>query len=228
MKCYTMINMNKNVLTKPTIFLLYGFPGSGKTHFSRQFCSSVQAAHLQDDRVRTELFETPRYDKKENSIVTHLTQYMAEEFLSAGVSVVLDVSVARARDRHFIRELARRNKSQTILIWFQMDTDSAFARISKRDRRKADDRYSPVITRPQFDELVSKMQNPSATEDYIVVSGKHTFSTQRSAVVKRLYELSLIQADHANSSMALPSMVNLVPNPAAGRVDPSRRNISIY
>jgi predicted kinase len=223
-----MYIMAKNQLTKPTVFLLYGFPGSGKTHFARQFCAEVQAAHLQDDRIRSELFESPRHDKKENSIVTHLTQYMAEEFLSAGVSVVLDVNVARARDRHFLRELARRNKAHTVLVWFQMDADSAFSRISKRDRRKADDKYSPVIDRQAFNELVSKMQNPTGTEDYIVVSGKHTFSTQRSAVIKRLYELSLIQADQAVNAMAMPSMVNLVPNPSAGRVDPSRRNISIY
>lgn len=219
--------MAKISLSRPTLFLFYGFPGSGKTHFARQFCNEIRAAHIHDDRIRGELFEAPRYDKKENNIVSHLTQYMAEEFLSSEVSVALDIDASRARDRHFLRDLARRNKAQVVLIWFQMDADSAFARIAKRDRRRSDDKFSPVVSRGDFDTMLTRMQNPAATEDYIVVSGKHTFPTQRNAVIKRLYELSLIQSDYVMANMAKPSMVNLVPNPAAGRVDPSRRNISI-
>ena len=70
------------------------------------------------------------------------------------------------------------------------------------------------------------MQNPR-NEDYLVVSGKHTFNTQRSAVVKRLYEIGLISVDSANARIIKPGLVNLVPNPTAGRVDISRRNIVI-
>ncbi|MEO8862695.1 MAG: hypothetical protein ABI354_00025, partial [Candidatus Saccharimonadales bacterium] len=57
--------------------------------------------------------------------------------------------------------------------------------------------------------------------------GKHTFKTQRSNVIKRLYDKGLLQADQATAGMAKPALVNLVPSPAAGRVDPARRNILI-
>ena len=72
------------------------------------------------------------------------------------------------------------------------------------------------------------MQNPIESENYIVISGKHTFNTQKSAVTKRLYEIGLLRADSVSTVVVKPGMVNLVPNPAAGRVDMSRRNISIY
>lgn len=219
--------MAKLVLNHPTLFLLYGFPGAGKTYFARQLCDELHAAHLQDDRIRNELFEQPRYDQQENDIVSRLMEYMAEEFLQAGLSVVLDVNAARANQRRKLRQLAARCKSHTVLVWFQLETESAFARVAKRDRRKADDKYTVPLKREAFEALIAGMQNPSSAEDYMVVSGKRTFHTQRSAVIKKLYDMGLLQADQATAGIAKPALVNLVPSPIGGRVDPSRRNIVI-
>src|ERR1700712_4285273 len=100
--------MAKIYPSKPFLLLFYGFPGAGKTYFARQFCDNVQAAHLQADRIRGELFEQPRYDKQENDVVTQLMNYMTEEFLSAGVSVAYDLNAMRAGQRKMLRELARK------------------------------------------------------------------------------------------------------------------------
>src|ERR1700759_5258870 len=91
---------------KPFLLLFYGFPGSGKTYFARQFCDNVQAAHLQADRVRGELFESPRYDKQENDVVVQLMDYMTEEFLSAGLSVAYDVNAVRLKQRRRLYDMA--------------------------------------------------------------------------------------------------------------------------
>ena len=80
--------MNKVMPAKPLLILLYGFPGSGKTYFARQLCEHLQAAHIYDDRIRHELFSKPRYDKRENTVVTQLMDYLTGEFLNAGLSVV--------------------------------------------------------------------------------------------------------------------------------------------
>lgn len=217
----------KLTLTKPTFIMLYGFPGAGKTHFARQFCESVHAAHVQGDRIRYELFEEPRYDRQENEIVSHLMGYMAEEFLRAGISVVYDMNAARLSERRMLRDIARKLKATPILIWFQIDAESSFMRLSKRDRRKTDDKYSAPITKNAFEALIGAMQNPAPTEDYIVISGKHNFHTQRSAVLKKFYDIGLINADTTSNTMVKPGLVNLIPNPAAGRVDATRRNIII-
>jgi predicted kinase len=80
--------MAKVIPSRPALIMLYGFPGSGKTYFARQFCDAIQAVHVQGDRIRAELFEQPRYDKAENAVVTQLMNYMTEEFLAAGISVL--------------------------------------------------------------------------------------------------------------------------------------------
>ncbi len=219
--------MQKLLLSQPTIFILYGFPGSGKTFFARQLCEELQAAHLQGDRVRFELFDQPRYDRRENEIVRHLMDYMTEEFIQAGVSVVYDANAIRASQRKSMRELALKNKAKSVLVWFQTDLESAYERVSGRDRRKADDKYTAELNRTQFDSITQGMQNPTRTESYIVISGKRTFQTQRSAIIKKLYDMGLLQSEQTTAGLAKPNLVNLVPNMSGGRVDPSRRNITI-
>lgn len=218
--------MSKLTLTKPLLITMYGFPGAGKTHFARELSDVLGLAHIQGDRIRYELFETPRYDKEENDIVAHIMDYMTEVLLNAGVSVVYDTHVLRLAQRRALRDMARKAHAGQALIWLQIDPDTAFARVNGRDRRKADDKYAAPLTEDQFDSLAAAMQNPK-DEDYIVISGKHTFNTQRGAVIKKFYELGYLDSNTVLNKVVKPGLVNLIPNPMAGRVDPTRRNIII-
>lgn len=205
--------------------MLYGYPGAGKTYFARQFSENVQATHLQADRIRFELFEKPVYDKQENAIVTQLMDYMTEEFLNAGLSVIYDASTVRTAQRHALRQLAVKHHAQPILVWFQMDADTAFNRNLKRDRRRVDDKYNKQLNRKEFDDVLAHMQNPSHNEDYIVASGKHLFNMQLSAAISKLRNMGVVSTDDTTIKVIKPGMVNLVPS--LGRYDNSRRNISI-
>jgi len=211
---------------KPLLILLYGFPGAGKTHFSRNMTSDLDSAHVHSDRIRHELFEEPRFDAQENGIVDHLMKYMTEEFLSAGVSVIYDTNMLRKSDRHAMREMARKKGAQTLLIWFQVDADTAFKRLGNRDRRTADDKYAAEYSKEDFRTYASRMQQPEPTENYVVVSGKHTFKSQRNTVFKKLLVEGYISSQEGQAKIGKPGMVNLVPK-NLGRVDMSRRNISI-
>lgn len=211
---------------KPFLLLFYGYPGAGKTYFARQFCDNVQAAHLQSDRIRGELFEAPRYDKQENDIVAQLMDYMAEEFLSAGLSVAYDVNATRVKQRRKLYDLAYKHGAQPLLVWFQMDQDTAFARNIKRDRRRTDDKYAASWDRTTYDDIIGRMQNPAPSEDYAVVSGKHLFNMQQSAVISKLRNKGVLDSGDASSRVIKPGLVNLVPK-TPSRYDMSRRNISI-
>lgn len=218
--------MSKVIPSKPLLIALYGFPGAGKTYFARQLCEHLQAAHIQGDRIRSELFESPQYDREENHVISQLMDYMSGEFLSAGISAVYDTNAMRASQRRQLREMARKAHAQPLLIWFQIDHDSAMARATKRDRRRSDDKFAMTINKDTFDRITNGMQNPQ-NEEYIVISGKHTFNTQLSAFMKRLRELGLASQSQTAAKLIKPGLVNLVPNPTAGRVDLSRRNIVI-
>lgn len=214
--------------TKPLLVLLYGFPGAGKTHFARQLSENLSCAHVHGDKIRFELFEEPRYDRQENGIVTQLMQYMSEEFLSAGINVIYDTNAMRRSTRASLREMARKKGAKTVIVWFQMDAETAFDRTQKRDRRKADDKYAMNYSQEMFKRYITHMQHPEATEDYVVVSGRHTYPSQQTSFFKKLIELGHIQHVQAQDKVAMPGLVNLVPrNSVGGRVDMSRRNINI-
>jgi len=218
--------MSKVMLTRPVLIGLYGYPGSGKTHIARNLSTYIQIAHVDTDRIRSELFETPRFDAQESAIVGHLMNYMSEEFLGAGVSVVYDSNTSRLAGRRNLREIARKHKAYFLLVWIQIDSESAYARTQNRDRRTSDDRYAQPQTRQSFEANIRTMQNPR-DEDYLVISGKHSFVTQKNAIVNRLYQMGLVSSENVQNQVTMPELVNLVPNPQAGRVDLSRRNISI-
>ncbi len=218
--------MAKIYPTKPFLLLFYGYPGAGKTYFARQFCDNVQAAHLQSDRIRGELFESPRYDKQENDVVSQLMDYMTEEFLSAGLSVAYDVNAGRLKQRRHLYEMAYKYGAQPLLVWFQMDQETAFGRNIKRDRRRADDKYAAQWDRTTYDNVVAQMQNPSPGEDYAVISGKHLFNMQQSAVISKLRSKGVLDHNDASSRVIKPGLVNLVPK-HQGRYNTGRRNVSI-
>ena len=217
--------MAKLYPNKPFLMMLYGYPGAGKSYFARQFCDNVQATHLQADRIRSELFKNPQYDKQENDIVSQLMDYMASEFLNAGLSVVYDANSIRTSQRQALRQLAGANHALPILVWFQMDSETAYLRNQKRDRRRVDDKYTNQLERKNFDKILAYMQNPTHAEDYLVASGKHLFSMQLSAAISKLRSLGVINTDDMNSRVIKPGLVNLVPS--LTRFDNSRRNISI-
>ncbi len=213
--------------TKPLLIMLYGYPGAGKTHFSRELTNNLQCAHVHGDRIRHELFEEPQYDSQENAIVTQLMDYMTEEFLSAGVSVIYDYTTIRKGQRRKLREAARKKGAETVTVWFQMDMETAFKRLSGRDRRRADDKYAVDYTQEMFKKYIAHMQHPENVENYVVVSGKHTYNSQQTSLFKKLLEMNIVAAQEGQSKVAMPGMINLIPRMPLQRPNTARRNINV-
>lgn len=220
--------MQKPRLINPVIVYMYGLPGSGKTFVARQLSDFLGMAHLSSDRLRYELFDNPKHDKTENMVISHLMDYMSEEFLNNGVSVVYDMSVSRLNDRRNLREMAARLKAKELLVWVQIDVDTAWTRSQTRDKRKADDKYSNPISQQVFESYMKAMQNP-VNENYLVLSGKHLFNSHKNAFLRRFNEMGILNL-HANEpALPKPGLVNLVSQAQnqAGRADFSRRNLTI-
>lgn len=194
---------------QPFVISMYGFPGSGKTAFARQMSEELGIIHLQEDRILHELFGgsiSPATKKASRKVMN----FILGDYLKAGMSVMYDASVLRASERRRVREITHQYRAANLLVWLQVDPETCFDRTRKRDHRKADDKYAPDYTEDDFREILSYMQNPNL-EDYIVVSGKHTFNTQRSAVVKRLMDMGIISVEEAAQNIVKPGLMNLVP-----------------
>lgn len=214
---------------KPFILVLYGYPGSGKSTFARQIASEIKnTVHLNTDKVRSELEgELKKRSANDQALLTTLTEYMAKEFINSGFSVILDVPTYRKADRRRLITFSRNAKARLIMAWLQIDADSAFDRLKKQDKRKTSDKYVRNYTRSEFESIINSSQNPSDEEDYVVISGKHTFTTQRLAVFKKLQAAGLISSEEAVNKKIKPELVNLIPQSFRGRDDLRRRDISV-
>lgn len=211
---------------KTFVMFLYGFPGSGKTTFAKQLTGEVTAAHMQKDRLAQELYGKEKNNASEKQSRGAMS-FMTREFLRAGVSVIYDANVLRKTERRALRDAIRKLKAVPVLIWLQIDSDTAFQRGQKRDRRKSQDQYAKNYTKQEFNELLNNMQNPD-NEDYVVISGKHTFHTQKAAVLKKFYELNILTPAQLSRKIPKPELVNLIPQHSVNaRGDIIRRNISI-
>lgn len=219
--------MAKIELSAPTLIMTYGYPGAGKSFVARQLADHIKAAEVSEDRVRSELFDRPTYEPKENSIIESLCEYLVQEFLQAGLSVIYDGDTNETAKRRALRTISSKLRAKNLIIWTQIDGETALARVSSRDRRRADDRNARQLDQLSFKKAINSMQNPTSIEDYVVISGKHVFSSQLSSIVAKLRNMGLAESSEAAKKITKPGMVNLIPNPAAGRYDPFRRDIRI-
>jgi predicted kinase len=218
--------MAKLNFTKPVLILLYGYPGSGKTYFSRQLVDEINIAHLQADRIRSEMFENPAYSQQEDAMVQRVMNYLTDELINAGVSVIYDTNALRVNQRRGLREMAKQSKAPVVIVWFQIDVESAFTRVATRDRRQSDSKYAMTLDRTTYDSILQYMQNPTSGEDYIVVSGKQYFKTQFATLYKKLRDINAIEPSGKDGPVIKPGLVNLIPNSSL-RSTINRRNIFI-
>ena len=212
--------MSKVLITKPIIIQLYGYPGSGKTSFASEFADATNLIHLYAEKISQEFFGQPYLTNKANT--DKLIEMLSEEFLGAGLGIILDVDSSKLRERKKVREFAKKHKAKDLIVWFQLDAETAFSRKSQIDRRKAENKYETSISFSDFNDKIKTMQNP-IDEQYVVVSCKHTFRTQKAAILKRLYDLGITSQAQAQANLVKPGMVNLVPQTNLG----GARNISI-
>lgn len=188
------------------VYMMLGLPGAGKTFFARQYAAEAGLPLIDIERLRHELFEEPGYSPSEDKVVINLADYMIEQFLSAGLSVVIDgMNDTRVR-RHSLREMARQYKAHPIVIWVQTDVNTAFNRASHRDRRNPYDKYAMELDNDDFERRASHVKLPQH-EDYIVISGKHVFRNQLNVVRRKVEAMKTHERVAKNT--ALGGRVNI-------------------
>jgi predicted kinase len=201
--------------------MLLGLPGSGKSYTSAHIADLLGMALISEDKIRESLFEEPNFDKDEEAVVTQMMIMMMEQYIALGIPVMFDTGLNKVVERKNIREISRKYKADTLLIWLQVDRETARIRTKITKKQNA-------INDKIFDITLDKFQAPQ-NEDYIVVSGKHTFDSQKQIIVRKLREKGLVTDDTLKPHVPMPGMMNLAAQAKknVGRVDYARRNISI-
>ncbi len=204
----------------PLVLIMVGKPGSGKSFFARQFSNTFRAPIVSYDQLRYELFTEPTFSSSEQSIIDRVSNYQIQELFKTKCTFIIDGGNDTKVSRTKLSTLAQQNGYKTLCLWIQTDDATCFARASKRSTRRLDDVYNISLTSEQFKAQASRLTVPT-TENHVVVSGKHTYSAQVRAVLKRLVEPheAEVQTAHEEAAKDASDMHNKVTTrrPGTGR-----------
>lgn len=173
-------------LLQPTVFLMIGMPGAGKSYFARQFSENYSLPHISADRLRMEMFNEPAYTPAEQAIIHRVAGYMADELLRSKRSFIIDGLMGNVRTQRLnLERRARLHGFNLLTVWVQVDETTARTRSLKRNPNKTDDRYNPSMPEVAFTSLLKQL-TPPTTENHVVISGKHAFAAQKAAVLRKV------------------------------------------
>lgn len=218
-----MNNMKELHLPVPTVFIMMGLPGAGKTFFAEQFAKIYNLPTISLDIIRHELFNDPTYTPSEQAIIGRMSDYMANELLRAKHSFIIDGTGNNIKtQRMSLGRKARESGFKTLVVWVQVDEPTAKLRALKPQPGKKGGAARRPLPPSTFEAWKKQLTVPNG-EAYVVVSGKHTFEAQHKMVLRKLAP---------PEATAIKEPVNIItPTPAARRmhtpVRPENRRIQI-
>jgi predicted kinase len=154
---------------KPTLHLLMGLPGSGKTTLGKQLESVTDAVYLSSDEYRLLLFKKPCFSQEEHDMLYATLDHNVEHLLKAGYSVIYDANLNRHHHRLEKYSLAKKYNADVKLWMVEVSTSTAKSRrVSEQNPRLLPEGES---SEKMFDRIAEVIEVPDINENHIVVDG---------------------------------------------------------
>lgn len=157
-------------LSVPHIIATVGMPGAGKTQFSEQFAEMFGAP-----RLSAGIFANLSTDDKS---IHEATVSVLKEFMKTKQTLVYDGSTEKRIARAELVREARTAGYKVLFVWVQTDLATAKSRWVKSRRNDES----------EFEHLMRQFSAPHDSEPCVVISGRHTYSTQAKTVLRKLTE----------------------------------------
>jgi predicted kinase len=100
----------------PTLILVSGLPGTGKSYFSRRLAEQLPSAIVESDALRKRLFASPTYSAQESHRLFNACHRLIDELLSKGIPVILDATNLVEHHREPLYRIARRLSVKLIIV----------------------------------------------------------------------------------------------------------------
>ena len=199
--------MNTTPMSKPIIVQLIGPAGAGKSFFARRFAKTFGAPIVSRDQLRWTLFAHHTYSEDEESMVSQIAEVMIDEILKTNKLFILDGGYNRRPERNAIRDKAHKHGYQIFTVMVQTDEPTARHRTKHRKAGSVDDRYNQSLTPEQYAAQLKAYQSPVVDKNTVVISGKHTYSTQARTVLKKLVEIQAAPSSPSTQPKSRPASI---------------------
>ena len=118
--------------TAPSLVILCGLPGTGKSHFARELSRRAPFVWLNSDRTRKLLVERPSYSRREHRRVFSAMHVLTRSYLRDGFSVVFDATNLNENVRWPLYASANDVGVRPLIIRFTAPSDLVRRRLTDR------------------------------------------------------------------------------------------------
>jgi len=170
-------------LDNPYLIVMVGIPGSGKSFFAENFSNTLKAPLISFDRLRKELSKIPIQNTKEEETIKRVSAYMLDESLKTSKTIIYDGAADTLFERDLLNKKAQKMGYNPLFVWVQTEIMTA----KKRAVKPTDNKIS--MNSEQYESKLKRFNVPNRTEKTIVISGKHTYTSQLKIVLNNLTEI---------------------------------------
>ena len=116
----------------PSLVILCGLPGTGKSHFARELARRAPFVWLNSDRTRKLLVDRPSYSRREHRRVFSAMHVLTRGYLREGYSVVFDATNLNENVRRPLYSSADAVGVEPLIIRFTAPADLVRRRLTDR------------------------------------------------------------------------------------------------
>lgn len=156
-------------MQKPTLYLMLGYPGAGKTTTANIIHELTGAVHLSSDELRGEIFPKPDFSQQEHENLYKTIDQTSEHLLQQGKSVIYDANLNRLQHRQEKYAICKKAGATPVLLWVQAPRSIAKQRAAYIDRQHlVPDNETPD---EMFERIANVIEEPKNDEPYTVIDG---------------------------------------------------------
>ena len=152
-----------------TLYMMFGYPGAGKTTAAEAIEGLTEAVRLTSDQVRLELFPQPTFSQAEHKRLYEILDEGTEKLLSEGKDVIYDANLNRREHREAKYAICKRTGATPKLLWVQTARDLAKQRAVDKSRQQLWPNYE--TPNQMFDRIADVIEEPGPDEPYTAIDG---------------------------------------------------------
>jgi predicted kinase len=156
-------------MAQPTLYLMLGYPGAGKTTTAEIIAHLTNAIHLASDQIRLNMYPRPDFTPEEHQALYRAIDTKTEQLLTGGHDVIYDANLNQYIHRQQKYDICHRTNARPVLIWIQTSKDVAKYRATEQPQREARRPFGNLDI-STFERLVHQVQPPRPEEQAFTIT----------------------------------------------------------